>query len=106
MPEPKNKTAPEASPTPDRKQKGVNIRTGIALAWVEREYPQLAAWRALAVAWLKGETQGIEKRLAALRAFFTRYLVQQGLPLDPAVFLARGTVLPDFYRTACPDSRE
>jgi hypothetical protein len=26
------------------------------------------------------------------------------LPLDPAVFLARSTVLPDFYRTTCPDS--
>lgn len=37
-------------------------------------------------------------------AFFERYLVQQGLPLDPAIILARTTVLPNFYWTACPDS--
>lgn len=54
--------------------------------------------------WLKGETRGLNKRLGAIVAFFERYLVQQGLPLNPAEFLAQGTVLPDFYRTACPDS--
>ena len=28
----------------------------------------------------------------------------QSLPLDPKVFLARETILPDFYKTCCPDS--
>ncbi|QTQ35823.1 gamma-mobile-trio integrase GmtZ [Aromatoleum petrolei] len=78
--------------------------TDATLGWVERGYPQLAAWRALAVEWMKGETRGVDMRLHALVAFFERYLIMQGLPLDPAVFLARTTVLPDFYRTACPDS--
>lgn len=80
--------------------------TDTGLGWVERDYPQLAAWRILAVEWLKGETIGISTRLKALVAFFERYLVQQGLPLAPSVFLARSTVLPDFYRTACPDSND
>ncbi|WP_447788368.1 gamma-mobile-trio integrase GmtZ [Pseudomonas farris] len=79
--------------------------TDTSLAWVEREYPQLAAWRVLAVEWLKGEIRGVSDRLNALVAFFERYLIQQGLSLDPAVFLARNTILPDFYRTACPDSK-
>ncbi|AZQ49625.1 gamma-mobile-trio integrase GmtZ [Burkholderia cenocepacia] len=87
-----------------RKQKGKRRESDTSLAWVEREYPQLAVWRELAVEWLKGETRGVEQRLAALVAFFERYLIHQGLPLDPAVFLANGTVLPDFYQTACPDS--
>lgn len=84
--------------------KRVTRKTDANLGWVEREYPQLQAWRALAVEWLKGETRGIHKRLQALVSFFERYLVQQRLPLEPSVFLARDTVLPDFYRTACPNS--
>jgi len=95
---------PKASALPAPKVKGVHRRTDTTLGWVARDYPQLAAWRALAVEWLKGETVGIHHRLAGLGAFFERYLVRQNLPLDPAVFLARSTVLPDFYRTACPDS--
>lgn len=74
------------------------------MGWVVRTYPQLVDWRALAVEWLKGEIRGIHHRLRALAVFFERYLIQQSLPTDPAVFLARGTVLPDFYRTSCPNS--
>jgi hypothetical protein len=97
-------TAPLASANPAHRTKRVNRETDIALGWVERDYPQLAAWRVLAMEWMKGETRGVALRLTALVAFLERYLVQQGLPLDPAVFLARSTVLPDFYRTTCPDS--
>lgn len=98
------KTTVSRVPVPVRKEKGVGRETDTTLGWVEREYPQLAAWRSLAVEWLQGETRGLNTRLKALVAFFERYLIQQRLPLDPAVFLARTTVLPDFYRTACPDS--
>ena len=86
------------------REKGVKRDTDISLGWVEREYPQLEPWRVLAVEWLKGETCGVSDRLRALVTFFERYLIQQSLPLDPAALLARTTVLPDFYRTACPDS--
>lgn len=102
----KTATTPKASTAPAPKVKGVTRRNDTSLGWVEREYPQLAAWRALAVEWLKGETTGVGTKLNALVAFFERYLVQQGLPLDQAVFLARSTVLPNFYRTACPDSTD
>jgi len=94
----------KASPLPAPKVKGVRRETDTTLSWVARDYPQLAAWRALAVEWLKGETQGIDNKLTALVAFFERYLVRQALPLDVAMLLARTTILPDFYRTACPDS--
>lgn len=53
---------------------------------------------------MKGETRGVQARLVALIAFLERYLVEQQLPLEPAVLLRRGTPLPDFFRTACPDS--
>ncbi|MBP0639708.1 integrase family protein [Cupriavidus sp. AcVe19-6a] len=101
----KTMTAPGAATSPQN-EKGMARDVDTNLTWVERNYPQLAAWRALAVEWLKGETRGVHKRLHALSAFFERYLIQQGLPVDPAVLLARTTVLPDFYRTACPDSEE
>lgn len=100
----KKETAPPASANPALRTRRVNRETDIALSWVERDYPQLAAWRVLAAEWMKGETRGVALKLTALVAFLERYLVQQGLPLDPAVFLARSTVLPDFYRTTCPDS--
>ena len=106
MTEKKTATAPGVSAAPAPKAKGVKRDTDTSLGWVEREHPQLAAWRALAVEWLKGETSGVDRRLKALVAFFERYLVRQGLPLDPAVFLARRTVLPDFHGTTCPDSAE
>jgi hypothetical protein len=106
MPEKKKKTTSQAATLPVSKNKGVTRETDTTLSWVERDYPQLAAWRVLAVEWLKGETRGVASRLKALVAFFERYLVQQELPLDPAVFLARTAVLPDFYRTACPDSEQ
>ncbi|SFU25240.1 gamma-mobile-trio integrase GmtZ [Paraburkholderia aspalathi] len=86
------------------KQRGVRRATDTKLDWVAREYPQLAPWRTLAMEWLKGETQGVAVRLEALAAFFERYLVQQALPLKPELFLARSVTLPDFYRTACPES--
>ena len=86
--------------------KGIKRDTDTSLSWVTQAYPQLEPWRGRAVEWLKGETRRVQARLYALVAFFERYLVQQSLPLDPAAFLARSTVLPDFYRTACPDSGE
>jgi hypothetical protein len=106
MTERKTATTPKASTATTHKIKGVRRETDTNLGWVASEYPQLAAWRTLAVTWLKGETRGVSARLWALTAFFERYLVQQGLPLDPAVFLARSTLVPDFYRMACPDSAE
>lgn len=104
MIEKKTTTTPQSSAAPAPKVKGVTRTTDISLGWVERDYPQLAAWRALAVEWLKGETRGVDGRLKALVAFFERYLAQPGVLLDPEVFLARRTILPDFYHMACPDS--
>lgn len=104
MTEKKKTTESRASTLSAPRMFGVTRSTDASLDWVSREYPQLERWRTLAVEWLKGETHGLSDRLAALVAFFERYLGQQGLPRDPAVFLARTTVLPDFYRTTCPDS--
>ncbi|MFL9951705.1 VPA1269 family protein [Paraburkholderia agricolaris] len=97
-------TAPSAAPA--RRLAGVMRATDTSMGWVAREYPQLAAWRVLGVDWLKGEVRGVPPKISALVAFFERYLVRQRLPLEPAAFLARSTGLPDFYRTACPDSYE
>lgn len=106
MTEKKTMATPKASTATAPKVKGRKRENDATLGWVEREYPQLETWRVLAVEWLKGETSGVEKRLNALVAFFERYLIAQSLPIDPAVFLARSTVLTDFYRTACPDSKQ
>jgi hypothetical protein len=98
------RSVPNAFDAPAKTVKRVKRATDLSLGWVQQEYPQLATWRALAIAWLNGETARIRGRLEALAIFFERYLVKNGLPLDPAIFLSRETVLPDFYLTACPDS--
>lgn len=100
----KNTIVSELSDVPTAKVKRLSRKTDVTLAWVEREYPQLSAWRVLAVEWLKGEIRGVGDRLQAFVCFFEHYLIQQGLAVDPATLLARETILPDFYRTACPDS--
>lgn len=104
MNEKKKTSVSTASTGPAARKKGLTRKTDTSLGWVEREYPQLEPWRVLAVAWLQGEPRGVDERLQALVTLFERYLIQQSLPLDPEAFLARTTVLPDFYRTACPDS--
>lgn len=96
----------QSSAAPTSKVKGVTRETDRSLGWVEREYPQLAAWRSLAVDWLKGELRGITHRLGALTRFLERYIFEKGLPVDPAVFLSINTVLPDFFLTACPESKD
>jgi hypothetical protein len=98
------KTSAKSAEMHTRKQKGLTRKADVTLGWAQREYPQLAAWRALAVDWMKGATEGVEVRLLGLVAFFERYLARHGLPVDPTVFLSRDIVLPDFYRTACPES--
>ena len=86
------------------KRKGSRRSEDTTLEWVRADYPQLASWHTLAVKWLKGETRGLDTKLFALVAFFERYLIQQGLPHEPAAILRRDIRLPDFYKTACPDS--
>lgn len=104
MADKKTTTAHGASMRPALRKLGVNRETDTSLGWVMREYPQLNTWRALAVEWLKGELSGVGDKLQGLVTFFERYLVQQSLPLDPEILLARSTVLPDFYQTSCPAS--
>ncbi|MCS3768588.1 hypothetical protein HNP12_002663 [Aeromonas hydrophila] len=104
MSDKKKTTTASASTRPEPRKVGIKRKTDTSLGWVAREYPQLESWRVLAVEWLKGETRGVDARLQALTSFFERYLIWQGLPLDPSVFLTRSTVLPDFYQTVCPDS--
>jgi hypothetical protein len=105
MPEENIANTRRASAAPVPKIKGIKRGNDTNLGWVEREYPQLSAWRALAIEWLNGETSGVDKRLKAFVIFFERYLIEQRLPLDPAVLLSCSTVLPDFYRTTCPDTK-
>lgn len=81
-----------------------NKRTDKALLWVQRQYPHLAQWRDYAVEWLKGEHRALGTKTAALVAFFTRYLNDQGLPSAPEELLKRGAIAPDFFRVACPQS--
>ena len=59
-----------------KKEPGVTRDSDIKLGWVERDYPQLEAWRELAVEWMRGQRRGVHLRLCALVAFLERYIVQ------------------------------
>lgn len=104
MAETKKKAALQVSSNSTRTVKIVSRKWDTSLGWVARDYPQLTAWRALAVEWLYGETKRLHGRLGALVIFFERYLIQQGMPLKPADFLGVKMVVPDFYQV-CPDSQ-
>lgn len=91
-------------PRKRQRPKGLRRASDRELHWVEDDYPQLHVWRELARDWLKGETEAVHIRLAALTSFLEKYLVHKQLPLDPSVLLSRQTQLPDFYAVACPDS--
>ncbi|WP_080982163.1 gamma-mobile-trio integrase GmtZ [Burkholderia cepacia] len=75
------------------------------LSWVEEQYPELDAWRVFALEWIRGETQNLGHKLTSLSLFFERYLFIQKLPLDPTVFLAQTTHVPEFFRIACTNSQ-
>jgi len=75
------------------------------LVWVQQDFPQLEPWCEQATAWLKGGGRSIGVRLRALRLFLQNYLVGLGLPLDPATFLSRSMILPDFYGSVCPQAK-
>ena len=97
-------TKPKGRRKAARTERSMRRDSDATLAWVVEFYPELAAWRVFALEWLGGETHGLHQRLQALSTFFERYLILQSLPLDPSVFLAQTTQVPEFHRTACPDS--
>ncbi|TMU24525.1 integrase [Halomonas sp. ATBC28] len=76
----------------------------LTLSWVIRDHPELSQWHEHAVKWLANEHVNLQDRLQAFIYFFRDYLYRENLPSSPAKFLERGSVLPDFYSTACPQS--
>jgi hypothetical protein len=75
------------------------------LTWVASDYPELNAWRILAVEWIKGQVSGLSYRVNALIAFFEIYLMHPDVPTLPNEMLLRGRELPDFRKIACPASK-
>ncbi len=75
-----------------------------AFLWVTRLDPELEDWRKLLSDWFQSNVNGADQTMNAVSAFIKRYLIAYGLPKDPKEFLLRGKVLPDFYKTACPQS--
>jgi transposase-like protein len=72
--------------------------------WISRNYPHLEDWRELMVEWVAGEKSNFTGAIKALGHFIVRYLDQQGLPTTRAGLLKRGTLVPSFYETSCPQS--
>lgn len=97
-------TKPKGRRKAARTERSLRRDSDATLTWVDEFYPELTAWRVLALEWLSGETHNLGHKLQALSLFFERYLVIQGLPLDPSVFMAQTTHVPNFHQTACPDS--
>ena len=86
------------------KPKRAQKQHDVELQWVARNYPELEPWRVLAAEWLKTNPTGLNYKLAAMNCFFTDYLHRQDVPKATSAFLTRGTTLPDFRATACPNT--
>lgn len=90
----------------DRNIKDANLRphNDKTLRWVTQIYPELAAWRTLAVEWMAGETGPSKPRLIALQCFFREFIIERSLPVKPEEFFRIGVDIPDFYE-ACRSRR-
>lgn len=75
-----------------------------SLRWVTQLYPELSAWRALAVDWMAGETGPRKPRLLALQCFFREFVIGRNLPVKPDDFFRVGAEIPDFF-DACLSRR-
>ncbi|KFC73037.1 integrase family protein [Massilia sp. LC238] len=68
-----------------------------SLRWVVKLYPELAAWRLLAIDWLAGQTGPSKPKLIALQSFFREFIIGEGLPTVPEQFFEVTSRIPDFY---------
>lgn len=68
-----------------------------SLRWVVKLYPELAAWRLLAIDWLAGQTGPSKPKLIALQCFFREFLIGENLPTVPEQFFQVTSRIPDFY---------
>lgn len=97
----------EQTAKPPRKRqrpKGLRraLRPGTPL--VEHDYPQLHVWRDLARDWLKGETEAVHIRLAALTSFLRSTLsTSNSRSTLPYRYRGRRSC-QTLYAVACPDS--
>lgn len=67
------------------------------LRWIAHLYPELTAWRALAIEWIEGEIGPRKPRLQALQCFFREFIIGLNLPVKPEDFLRVGSAIPDFF---------
>jgi len=83
----------------DRNIENANLRphNDKSLRWVAKQFPELSAWRTLAVEWIAGQTGPSKPRLVALQCFFREFLAEQKLPTDPEAFFRVSSNFPDFY---------
>lgn len=86
-------------------QQGTSRDSDSTFSWISKKHPQIEPWRILASEWLAGITHGLGQRITALATFMEKFIIEQALPLDPAIFLSRSTLLPDFYKTICQESK-
>jgi len=93
------------TPAPRPKNPGVYRTSDTTLSWVVRDFPQLEPWRQLALGWLGSLPRISQSHLSALSLFLDRYLTQNNLPIDPAVFMRQETPLPDFFETMCSTAK-
>jgi DNA-binding CsgD family transcriptional regulator len=93
-----------AKEAPKVKQKQLDTE----FTWITREHPDhpdLKEWQQFASQWCRFKNMALGQIVPALTRFIKNYLVEQGLPKKPADLLVRGLVLPDYYATACPQTR-
>lgn len=75
------------------------------LSWVSRDFPQLEAWRELAIGWFQTLKRPTAYNLIAISLFMDRFIVQKSLPTEPEQLLRKDTDVPDFFKSVCPMSK-
>lgn len=88
-----------------KKSKNPSRNADLEFTWITRDLgPQYQIWQDLATRWLKTQDVGLPVRIQAIQCFVEGYIHRLNLPIDPANLLHRGTQVPEFYASACPQS--
>lgn len=85
------------NPFPRKSAKNLGKGSDLAFGHLLLLEPRLKAWREYAAEYIQTLRHHQGHRRNAVVVFFTRYLVPQGLPLDPLAFLRRTTPKPPFF---------
>lgn len=81
---------------PKRISHGPGYTTDLTMAWIVADHPEMASWRAYAVAWIDSLGGYKKEKLLYMRIFLEDYIVRLNIPFQVPLFLKEGENWPSY----------